>query len=233
MVSTGRSPVCVFKRHVSRGEQNGLQFLPELPHAKDALEPFLSAETLEYHHGKHHNTYVTTLTGLSHSAAPENGTQEDLESGSFCLRRALSSTTRPRSGTTAYWKCMKPAWACLPVIYKAIDASFGSYEGFVKEFTARQSDSSAPGWAWLVKEGSELKITKTGNADLPKHSQTALHRRCVEHAYYIDYATSARSGDLPRQPGQLGLRGSELLPLCSRSRQWNTRPVMTSGWSRR
>ena len=165
--------------------------LPELPYAKDALEPFLSAETLEYHHGKHHNTYVTTLNGLLDSAAPENGTQEDLERIILSAEGPIFNNAAQVWNHSFYWKCMKPGGGGMPTgdLAKAIDASFGSYEGFVKEFTAAAVGQFGSGWAWLVKEGGELKITKTGNADLPlKHGQTALLTVDVwEHAYYIDY----------------------------------------------
>jgi len=165
--------------------------LPELPYAKDALQPFLSAETLEYHHGKHHNAYVTNLNGLVDSAAPGHETQEDLE-------RIIMSSEGPIFNNAAqvwnhsfYWKCMKPGGGGTPSgeLAKAIVASFGSYDDFAKEFTAAAVSQFGSGWAWLVFDGHDLKVTKTANADLPlKHGQKALLTVDVwEHAYYIDY----------------------------------------------
>jgi Fe-Mn family superoxide dismutase len=165
--------------------------LPELPYAKDALEPFLSAETLEYHYGKHHNAYVTNLNGLLDSAAPGNETQEDLERIILAAEGPIFNNAAQVWNHSFYWKCMRPGGGGMPTgdLAKAIDTSFGSYEDFVKEFTAAAVGQFGSGWAWLVKEGGDLKVVKTGNADLPlKHGQTALLTVDVwEHAYYIDY----------------------------------------------
>jgi len=165
--------------------------LPDLPYAKDALEPFLSAETLEYHHGKHHNAYVNNLNGLIDSAAPGNETQEDLERIIVAAEGGLFNNAAQVWNHTFYWKCMKPGGGGAPTgeLAKAIDSAFGSYEDFVKELTAAAVSQFGSGWAWLVLDAGALKIVKTGNADLPlKHGQTALLTVDVwEHAYYIDY----------------------------------------------
>ena len=96
----------------------------------------------------------------------------------------------------------------------AIDAAFGSFEDFKKELSAAAVSQFGSGWAWLVLDGGQLKVVKTGNADLPlKHGQTALLTIDVwEHAYYIDYRNLRREvrRDLPQQPRQLGLRGRQL-----------------------
>ncbi|MCE5253102.1 MAG: superoxide dismutase [Actinomycetia bacterium] len=165
--------------------------LPDLPYAKNALEPFLSAETLEYHHGKHHNAYVTNLNGLIDSSAPGNETQEDLERIIKSADGAVFNNAAQVWNHTFYWKCMKPGGGGAPTgeLAKAIDSAFGSYEEFAKEFSAAAVGQFGSGWAWLVMDAGALKVVKTGNADLPlRHGQTALLTVDVwEHAYYIDY----------------------------------------------
>ncbi|MBN1321061.1 MAG: superoxide dismutase [Thermoleophilia bacterium] len=165
--------------------------LPDLPYAKDALEPHLSAETLEYHHGKHHNAYVTNLNGLLQGPDAELSTQEDLERIISSAEGGVFNNAAQVWNHSFYWSCMKPGGGGQPSggLAKAIEAAFGSYDDFAKEFTQAAVTQFGSGWAWLVKDGDALKITKTGNADLPlKHGQTALLTVDVwEHAYYIDY----------------------------------------------
>jgi Fe-Mn family superoxide dismutase len=162
--------------------------LPDLPYAKGALAPYLSEETLEYHHGKHHNAYVTNLNGLVEGAELAGKSLEEiiLASDGGVFNNAAQVWNH-----TFYWKCMKPGGGGAPTgdLAKAIDDAFGSYEAFAKEFTQAAVTQFGSGWAWLVVEDGALKIAKTGNADLPlKHGQTALLTVDVwEHAYYIDY----------------------------------------------
>lgn len=162
--------------------------LPDLPYAKGALAPYLSEETLEYHHGKHHNAYVTNLNGLIEGTEHVSSSLEDiiLASDGGMFNNAAQVWNH-----SFYWKCMKPGGGGAPSgeLAKAIDETFGSYESFAKEFTQAAVTQFGSGWAWLVVEDGALKIVKTGNADLPlKHGQTALLTVDVwEHAYYIDY----------------------------------------------
>jgi Fe-Mn family superoxide dismutase len=163
--------------------------LPDLPYAKDALAPHLSQETLEYHHDKHHNAYVTNLNGLV------DGTDNEGKSLEAIIMAAeagpLFNNAAQVWNHTYYWSCMKPGGGGAPGgdLAKAIDKAFGSFDDFKKEFTAAAVGQFGSGWAWLVLEGGALKIVKTGNADLPlKHGQAALLTVDVwEHAYYIDY----------------------------------------------
>jgi superoxide dismutase, Fe-Mn family len=162
--------------------------LPDLPYAKDALAPYLSQETLEYHHDKHHNAYVTNLNGLI------DGTEnagKSLEEIILAAEGPLFNNAAQVWNHTFYWNCMKAGGGAAPAgeLAAAIDKSFGSLEDFKKEFTAAAVGQFGSGWAWLVLEAGALKITKTGNADLPlKHGQVALLTVDVwEHAYYIDY----------------------------------------------
>jgi superoxide dismutase, Fe-Mn family len=165
--------------------------LPELPYDKGALAPSLSAETLEYHHGKHHNAYVTNLNGLIQEDGQTYESQEDLERIILIADGGLFNNAAQVWNHSFYWKCMKPGGGGTPTgeLAKAIEAAFGSFEAFTKEFTQAAVTQFGSGWAWLVMDAGALKIVKTGNADLPlKHGQTALLTVDVwEHAYYIDY----------------------------------------------
>ena len=162
--------------------------LPELPYDKSALAPYLSQETLEYHHEKHHNAYVNNLNGLIEGTDLAGMSLEEIILASD---GGVFNNSAQVWNHTFYWSCMKPAGGGLPggSLAPAIDAAFGSYEVFKTEFTQAAVTQFGSGWAWLVLDGGTLKIVKTGNADLPlKHGQTALLTVDVwEHAYYIDY----------------------------------------------
>jgi Fe-Mn family superoxide dismutase len=162
--------------------------LPDLPYAKDALAPYLSRETLEYHHDKHHNTYVTNLNTLTSAA----GVGDDK------LQEVILTSEGPTFNNAAqvwnhsfYWKCMKPGGGGEPTgkVAEVIKRDFGSFEEFTKQFTDAAVGQFGSGWAWLAATAGSLKVLKTGNADLPmKHGMVALLTVDVwEHAYYIDY----------------------------------------------
>jgi Fe-Mn family superoxide dismutase len=177
---------------MSPEKENDMAFtLPDLPYAKDALAPFLSAETLEYHHGKHHNAYVTNLNGLIDTSAAGSETQEDLERIILTSEGGIFNNAAQVWNHTFYWKCMKPGGGGMPSgeLGRAIDSAFGSFDAFAQEFTQAAVTQFGSGWAWLVLDAGTLKVVKTGNADLPlRHGQTALLTVDVwEHAYYIDY----------------------------------------------
>ncbi len=162
--------------------------LPALPYAKDALAPHISAETLDFHHGKHHNAYVTNLNKLLEGKPEANKTLEEviLASDGGVFNNAAQIWNH-----TFYWNSMKPNGGGKPTgdLAQAIDRDFGSFEKFAEQFTAAATTQFGSGWAWLVLEKGKLAVTKTGNADLPmKHGQKALLTIDVwEHAYYIDY----------------------------------------------
>jgi Fe-Mn family superoxide dismutase len=162
--------------------------LPDLPYAQDTLAPYLSQETLEFHHGKHHNAYVTNLNGLIEGAGMGGKTLEEII---LVADGGLFNNAAQVWNHSFYWKCMKPGGGGVPTgkLAKAIDEAFGSFEAFVEAFKQAAVTQFGSGWAWLVLDGDVLKIVKTGNADLPlKHGQTALLTVDVwEHAYYIDY----------------------------------------------
>ncbi len=162
--------------------------LPDLPYAKDALAPYLSQETLEYHHDKHHNAYVTNLNGLIEGTEHAGRSLEEII---LAAEGPLFNNAAQVWNHTFYWNCMKPGGGGAPSgeLGKAIDAAFGSFDDFKKELTAAAVGQFGSGWGWLVLDNGSLKVVKTSNADLPlKHGQTALLTVDVwEHAYYIDY----------------------------------------------
>ena len=166
--------------------------LPELPYAKDALAPHISQETLEYHHGKHHNAYVTKLNELT-DGKPE--ASKSLEAIIMSSEGPLFNNAAQVWNHTFYWHCMKApsaggGGAPTGEIAAAIERDLGGFEKFKTDFTAACIAQFGSGWAWLAKDKEgKVSITQTNNADLPmKHGQTALLTCDVwEHAYYIDY----------------------------------------------
>jgi Fe-Mn family superoxide dismutase len=163
--------------------------LPPLPYAKDALAPHISVETLEFHHGKHHNAYVTNLNKLLEGKPEASKSLEDviLSSDGGVFNNAAQIWNH-----TFYWNSMKPNGGGAPTgdLLAAIDRDLGGVEKLSEAFTQAATTQFGSGWAWLVLGADKkLAVTKTGNADLPmKHGQKALLTIDVwEHAYYIDY----------------------------------------------
>jgi Fe-Mn family superoxide dismutase len=162
--------------------------LPELPYSKDALAPHITAETLEFHHGKHHKAYVDNLNKLL-DGKPE--ASKSLEEVIMSSEAGVFNNAAQIWNHTFYWSSMKPNGGGKPTgdLAAAIDRDFGSFDKFKEEFTTAGTTQFGSGWAWLVLDGGKLKVTKTANADLPmKHGQKALLTMDVwEHAYYIDF----------------------------------------------
>ena len=162
--------------------------LPPLPYAMDALAPHISQETLEYHYGKHHQTYVTNLNKLVEGTDDENSSLEDIILKSD---GGLFNNSAQVWNHTFYWSSMAPGAGGAPSgeVADKINSAFGSYDDFRTKFAEAATTQFGSGWAWLVDDGSKLDIVKTANADLPlKHSQKALLTIDVwEHAYYIDF----------------------------------------------
>jgi superoxide dismutase, Fe-Mn family len=162
--------------------------LPPLPYDKAALAPHLSAETLEFHHGKHHNAYVTNLNKLLEGKPEANKSLEEIIMSSD---GGVFNNAAQIWNHTFFWNSMKPKGGGEPTgdVAAAINRDFGSLAKFKEEFTTAATTQFGSGWAWLVLDGGKLKVTKTGNADLPmKAKQKALLTCDVwEHAYYIDY----------------------------------------------
>ena len=161
--------------------------LPSLPYSLDALAPHLSRETLEYHHGKHHQKYVDTLNELVDGKG-----DADLEAVILSTDdKKVFNNAAQHWNHSFYWQCMTPDGGGKPAgeLAEAIDRDFGSFDDFKDQLTQEAATHFASGWAWLVHDGSKLLVTSTHDADLPlKHGQKALLTIDVwEHAYYVDY----------------------------------------------
>ncbi len=164
--------------------------LPALPYEKNALEPHISAETLDFHHGKHHQTYVTKLNGLVPGTEFEGKSLEEV------IKAAKSGPVFNNAAQvwnhTFYWNCLSPNGGGEPTgaIADAINAKWGSFEAFQKDFDDKAVNNFGSSWTWLVKNSAgELEIVNTSNAGTPMtEGQTALLTVDLwEHAYYIDY----------------------------------------------
>ena len=169
--------------------------LPELPYALDALQPHISKETLEYHYGKHHLTYVNNLNQLlvDHPMAHHSLEQIIMQSEGGLFNNAAQVWNH-----TFYWYCLSPQGGGEPKgkLAQAITAKFGSFQAFKEQFSKTALTTFGSGWAWLViDENGHLAITSTSNADTPmRHHQKALLTCDVwEHAYYIDYRNARAS----------------------------------------
>ena len=162
--------------------------LPTLPYAFNALEPYISQETLEYHYGKHHQAYVNKLNGLIPGTAFEGQSLEEiiLNSDGGVFNNAAQIWNH-----TFYWHCMSPEGGGDPydALAAAIDQTFGSFEKFKDDFTNAAHTQFGSGWAWLVKnETGKLEILSTSNACNPMTVRKTPLLTCDvwEHAYYID-----------------------------------------------
>jgi Fe-Mn family superoxide dismutase len=164
--------------------------LPELPYSIDALKPNISAETLEYHHGKHHNAYVTKLNELIEGTKFANASLEEI------VKSAEPGPLLNNSGQhfnhSFYWKSLSPKGGGAPKgpVADAIKKAFGDFEAFKKKFSDAATGHFGSGWAWLVsaKDGS-IQVISTHDAGCPiREGQTPILTCDVwEHAYYIDY----------------------------------------------
>lgn len=163
--------------------------LPELPYALDALQPHISKETLEYHYGKHHLTYVNNLNQLLENHPLANS---PLETIIMQADGGLFNNAAQVWNHTFYWHCLSPNGGGEPTgqLLAAITEQFGSFAAFKEQFSKTALTTFGSGWAWLVKDAhGKLAIVSTSNADTPmRHQQQALLTCDVwEHAYYIDY----------------------------------------------
>ncbi|WP_130469954.1 superoxide dismutase [Candidatus Magnetaquicoccus inordinatus] len=163
--------------------------LPPLPYALDALAPHISKETLEYHHGKHHNAYVVNLNNLIPGTPFENMSLEEiiLNSSGGIFNNAAQVWNH-----TFYWNCLSPQGGGEPTgaLADAINQTFGSFAQFKEKFTATSVTTFGSGWGWLVKNSDgSLELMSTSNAGTPATSGKKALLTCDvwEHAYYIDY----------------------------------------------
>ena len=163
--------------------------LPALDFAADALSPVISAETLEFHHGKHHNAYVTNLNKLIEGTPDAEKSLEDIIKSAS---GGVFNNAAQHYNHSFYWKCLKPGAGGEPggALGDAINAKWGSFGAFREEFSTKAATLFGSGWAWLVKNGGgDLEIVQTFNAGCPiTDGHTPLLTCDVwEHAYYIDY----------------------------------------------
>jgi len=163
--------------------------LPELPYAKNALEPHISAETLEFHYGKHHATYVDKLNGMIEGTEFESASLEEIILGAS---GGIFNNAAQIWNHSFYWDGLSPNGGGEPeaLLADAIDSEFGSFEQFKEAFTASALGNFGSGWTWLVKNSSgSLEIVNTDDAANPMSEGHTPILTCDvwEHAYYIDY----------------------------------------------
>ncbi len=163
--------------------------LPALPYAQDALAPHISAETLEFHHGKHHKTYVDKLNGMVPGTEFEGKTLEEIIKSSS---GPVFNNAAQIWNHTFYWNCLSPNGGGAPegAVADAINTAFGSFEAFQTQLNDKAVNNFGASWTWLVKNADgSLEIVNTSNAGTPMtEGQTALLTVDLwEHAYYIDY----------------------------------------------
>jgi superoxide dismutase, Fe-Mn family len=171
--------------------------LPPLPYPTNALEPHIDAQTMEIHHGKHHNAYVTNLNAALEKA-PElaDKSLEDLLRNLNSVPEAVRTAVRNNGGGhwnhSQFWRTMAPNAGGAPTgkLAAAIDAAFGDFEKFKEAFNAAGVGRFGSGWVWLVNEGGKLAITSTPNQDNPLMEgkpAPLLGNDVWEHAYYLKY----------------------------------------------
>ena len=167
--------------------------LPDLPYEKNALEPHISSRTLDFHHGKHHNAYVTNLNKQIEGTDLASETLEDIIKKTVTIadKAGIFNNAAQVWNHTFYWQSMKPNGGGLPTgdIAEKIDADFAGYNNFIEQLKKAGLTQFGSGWVWLVLKNNKLEIMKTSNADTPiAHGIKPLLTADVwEHAYYLDY----------------------------------------------
>lgn len=163
--------------------------LPPLPYSRDALEPHISAETLDYHYGKHHQTYVTNLNNMLPGSEFEGKSLEEIVRSSS---GGMFNNAAQVWNHTFYWNCLSPNGGGEPQgkLAEAIERDFGSLEQFRETFSKTAVTTFGSGWAWLVQNpDGRLAVVSTSNAETPLTGDARPLLTCDvwEHAYYIDY----------------------------------------------
>ncbi|MBE9159649.1 superoxide dismutase [Nodosilinea sp. LEGE 06152] len=167
--------------------------LPPLPYAYDALDPYISKSTLEFHHDKHHAAYVSKYNdGVKGTDLDSKPIEEVIKAiAGDSSKQGLFNNGAQAWNHTFYWNSMKPGGGGTPSgdLASKIDADFGSFDKFAEEFKTAGATQFGSGWAWLVLDNGTLKVTKTANADnpLPANQVPLLTMDVWEHAYYLDY----------------------------------------------
>jgi Fe-Mn family superoxide dismutase len=169
--------------------------LPQLPYAYDALEPHIDARTMEIHHSKHHNAYVTNLNAAISGTDLEGKSIEDLMKNLDMNNMAVRNNGGGHYNHTLFWEIMSPNGGGLPTgeLATAIDATFGSFDAFKAEFSKAGATRFGSGWAWLCVKDGKLEVCSTPNQDNPIMpgvacgGQPILGMDVWEHAYYLHY----------------------------------------------
>ncbi|MBD8003575.1 superoxide dismutase SodA [Bacillus norwichensis] len=169
--------------------------LPQLPYAYDALEPHIDKETMNIHHTKHHNTYVTNLNKAVEGSDLANKSVEELIANLDAVPESIRTAVRNNGGGHAnhslFWKLLSPQGGGEPSgdLKDAIESKFGSVEKFKEQFEAAGAGRFGSGWAWLIVNNGELEITSTPNQDSPimEGKKPILGLDVWEHAYYLNY----------------------------------------------
>ena len=167
--------------------------LPSLPYANDALAPYMSAETLDFHHGKHHQTYVTNLNNLIKDTDLQNSSLEEIvvKSAKETSMAGIFNNAGQHWNHILFWQCMKPngGGAIPSELEKKINEDFGSVDKFKEAFIQAGTTQFGSGWAWLAVNNGKLVVTKSANASNPlvDGMKPILGCDVWEHSYYIDY----------------------------------------------
>ena len=167
--------------------------LPSLPYASDALAPYMSAETLDFHHGKHHQTYVTNLNNLVKDSDMQDASLEDIviKSSKDASMAGIFNNAGQHWNHILFWQCMKPngGGAMPSELENRISSDFGSVDQFKEAFVQAGTTQFGSGWAWLAIDNGKLIVTKSANASNPlvEGMKPILGCDVWEHSYYIDY----------------------------------------------
>ncbi len=168
--------------------------LPELPYAPDALEPYIDSQTMQIHHDKHHNAYLTKLNDAIAGTEWENKSINEILANLDAIPEAQRTAVRNNGGGYAnhnlFWEIMSPEQTEMSAELKAaIDSAFGSVDAFKEQFANAAATRFGSGWAWLVVDGGNLAVTSTPNQDTPvmEGKTPILGLDVWEHAYYLKY----------------------------------------------
>ena len=167
--------------------------LPSLPYEKDALAPYMSSETLDFHHGKHHQTYVTNLNNLVKDSDMQDASLEDIvvKSSKESSMAGIFNNAGQHWNHILFWQCMKPngGGAMPSELENRINSDFGSVDQFKEAFVQAGTTQFGSGWAWLAIDNGKLVVTKSANASNPlvDGMKPILGCDVWEHSYYIDY----------------------------------------------
>jgi len=167
--------------------------LPSLPYEKDALAPYMSSETLDFHHGKHHQTYVTNLNNLVKDSDMQDASLEDIvvKSSKESSMAGIFNNAGQHWNHILFWQCMKPngGGAMPSELENRINSDFGSVDQFKEAFVQAGTTQFGSGWAWLAIDNGNLVVTKSANASNPlvDGMKPILGCDVWEHSYYIDY----------------------------------------------